>query len=244
MGKLTFKALTVIDLATTLAELCRVDSGHAYQATMQFENQWLSRYPRPLSCIFDAGTEFKAEFLACLIRNGIQPAPITVKNPQANAICERLHSTVGDILRTLLREKPPQNVVQAYELIDTALASAQFAVRAAVNRTLGHSPGGIVFHRDMFHPIPLLINYNMLRDKRQVQIDDNNRRANLRRRFMDYQPGQQVLVLKHNPGKLEDKAIGPFPILQVHVNGTVTIQRNPHVKERINVRRVRPYRSE
>ena len=244
MGKLTFKALTIIDLATTLAELCRVDSGHAYQATMQFENQWLSRYPRPLSCIFDAGTEFKAEFLACLIRNGIQPAPITVKNPQANAICERLHSTVGDILRTLLREKPPQNVVQAYELIDTALASALFAVRAAVNRTLGHSPGSIVFHRDMFHPIPLLINYNMLRDKRQVQIDDNNRRANLRRRFMDYQPGQQVLVLKHNPGKLEDKAIGPFPILQVHVNRTVTIQRNPHVKERINVRRVRPYRSE
>lgn len=243
-GNITFKALTIIDQATTLSEICRIDSGHAAQATMQFENQWLSRYPRPISCIFDAGTEFKAEFLQCLIRNGIKPSPITVKNPQANAICERLHSTVGDILRTLLREQPPQNVAQAYELIDAALASAQYAVRVAVNRALGHSPGAIVFHRDMFHPIPLLINYNMIRDKRQVQIDDNNRRANLKRRFMDYQPGQQVLVLKYNPSKLEDKAIGPFTIHQIHVNGTVTIQRTPFVRERINIRRIRPYRAQ
>jgi transposase InsO family protein len=243
-GNITFKALTIIDQATTLSEICRIDSGHAAQATMQFENQWLSRYPRPISCVFDAGTEFKAEFLQCLIRNGIHAVPITVKNPQANAICERLHSTVGDILRTLLREQPPQNVAQAYELIDSALASAQYAVRVSVNRTLGHSPGAIVFHRDMFHPIPLLINYNRLREKRQVQIDENNRRANLKRRFMDYQPGQQVLVLKHNPGKLEDRAIGPFTIHQVHVNGTVTIQRTQYVRERINIRRIRPYRTQ
>jgi hypothetical protein len=50
--------------------------------------------------------------------------------------------------------------------------------------------------------------------------------------------------LKYNPSKLEDKAIGPFTIHQVHVNGTVTIQRTPYVRERINIRRIRPYRAQ
>jgi hypothetical protein len=94
----------------------------------------------------------------------------------------------------------------------------------------------------MFHPIPLLVNYNDLRERRQVVIDDNNRRANLRRQVQDYQPGQEVLVLVYQPTKDEPRAIGPFTIERVHVNGTVTIRRNEHVTERINVRRVRPYR--
>jgi hypothetical protein len=51
-----------------------------------------------------------------------------------------------------------------------------------------------------------------------------------------------VLVLVYKPTKDEPRAIGPFRIERVHVNGTVTIRRNDHVTERINVRRVRPYR--
>jgi hypothetical protein len=141
-----------------------------------------------------------------------------------------------------MHENPPINVTQAYELVDTALASAQFAVRASVNRTMGLSPGAIVFHRDMFHAIPLLVNYNDLRERRQAVIDENNLRANRRRHFHDYQPGQEVLVLTFEPNKTEARAIGPFPIDQVHVNGTITIRRNNYVTERINVRRVRPYR--
>jgi len=196
-----------------------------------------------MSCIYDPGSEFiGAPFQACLDRNGIQRAPSTVKNPQSNAVCERLHSTIGDILRSMLNENPPSNVAQAYEVIDTALASAQFAVRASVHRTMGLSPGAIVFHQDMFHPIPLMVNYNDLRDRRQAVIDENNHRANRRRQSQDYQPGQEVLVLVYQPTKTDPRAIGPFCIERVHVNGTITIRRNEHVTERINVRRVRPYR--
>ena len=242
-GSIKFKALTIIDQATTLSELVRLDNGRSAHVAMHFENQWLSRYPRPMSCIYDPGSEFiGAPFQACLDRNGIQRAPSTVKKPQSNAVCERLHSTIGDILRSMLNENPPSNVAQAYEVIDTALASAQFAVRASVHRTMGLSPGAIVFHRDMFHPIPLLVNYNDLRDRRQAVIDENNHRANRRRQSQDYQPGQEVLVLVYQPTKTDPRAIGPFRIERVPVNGTITIRRNEHVTERINVRRVRPYR--
>ena len=241
-GDIVFSALTMIDMATTLSELVRVESGKSAQVAMQFENHWLARYPRPIVCIHDAGTEFTGRpFQRCLQRNGITPAQITVKNPQANAVCERMHSTIGDILRAMLHERPPINVGQAIDIADTALASTQFAIRASVHRAMGLSPGAMVFHRDMFHPIPLLINYEQLRERRQVLIDDNNRRANLRRRFQDYQPGQEVLVLTYKPDKLEPRADGPFTIELVHVNGTVTIRRNQHVTERINIRRVRPY---
>ncbi|KAG7372944.1 reverse transcriptase RNA-dependent DNA polymerase [Nitzschia inconspicua] len=243
IGVTKFKALTIIDTATLLVEAGRVENSSSAQAALVFENQWLARYPRPLTCIFDQGTEFEGAFLRCLHRNGIQAVPTTVKNPQANAICERMHSTLGDILRTLLREQPPATIVDAYGIIENALASVIFALRSSINRTFGVSPGALVFQRDMFHPIPLMIGYNQIRTERQRIIDDNNRRANLRRRYHDYQPDDQVLILKYNPSKLDERAQGPFRIHSVHTNGTVTIERRPNVLERINIRRIRPYRT-
>ena len=60
---------------------------------MLFENNWLARYPRPSRCLHDNGGEFTgAASLHMLRANGIKDVTTTVKNPQANAICERLRS--------------------------------------------------------------------------------------------------------------------------------------------------------
>ncbi len=40
--------------------------------------------------------------------------------------------------------------------------------------------------------------------------------------------------------KMEQTREGPFEIIHVHVNGTVTMQKGP-VEERLNVRQVIPY---
>jgi hypothetical protein len=77
-----------------------------------------------------------------------------------------MHSTVGGMLRTLCRQEPPQNVATAIELVDSALASAQYGLRTAVHRTLGISPGALVFQRDMLLPIPVLADYNMICQRR------------------------------------------------------------------------------
>ena len=82
----------------------------------------------------------------------------------------------------------------------------------------------------------------LLRDKRQLLIDEKLMRANSSRISYDNRPGDEVLVLAYKPDKLDPSATGPFRIERVHVNGTVTIRRNAHVTERINIRRVRPYR--
>ena len=83
--------------------------------------------------------------------------------------------------------------------------------------------------------IPLLADLQLIRDNRQLLINENLRQQNLKRRFFDFQVGQLVLILnsKLHPDKLEPRAPeGPFlTIIQIHVNGTVAIQRDKYITE-------------
>jgi hypothetical protein len=208
---------------------------------MQFENNWLARYPRPNQVIFDPGTEFKGEFRDMLRRHGIHPSPTTVKNPQANSICERLHQTVADVLRPLLYAEPPQHSLEAANVVDTALATAAYAARSSIHSTMKISPGAAVFQRDMLLDIPVMADFQLLKEKRQQLIDKNLARANRKRVAHDYAVGDQCLKLVYKPDKLQPKAEGPYTIERMHGNGSATIRILPLITERINLRRLRPY---
>jgi len=67
-------------------------------------------------------------------------------------------------------------------------------------------------------------------------------RQNAQRRTYDYALNQKVLKKVHDPNKLGIQTAGPYKIKKVHVNGTVTMELRPGVSERINIRRVIPYR--
>ena len=73
-------------------------------------------------------------------------------------------------------------------------------------------------------------------------VNENLRRANRKRYQFDYAPGQQVLKRVHNPTKLGVRTDGPYTIEPVHINGNLTIILRPGVTERINIRRVLPFR--
>ena len=72
---------------------------------------------------------------------GIKDVPALTKNPQANAICERMHQTVENILRASQRTRPPAAMPSAEQLADEALAMAQHVLRCAHSRALNASPG-------------------------------------------------------------------------------------------------------
>ena len=117
-------ALTMIDITSTLSETVRIENKTSTHMAMMFENHWLARYPRPTRCLHDQGTEFMGMgFQNMLHLNGIQSVPTSVRNPQANAVCERMHKTVQDMLQSSLRA-PPENVETAVELIDSCRAAA------------------------------------------------------------------------------------------------------------------------
>ena len=167
LGKVKIFTFTIIDTSTNLAEIKRIDNKTSAHISQLFVNEWLSRYPRPLRCIHDKGGEFVGfPFQDMLRRNGIRAVRITTKNPQANAIIERLHLTMGNMLCTQLKQAP--TVATAIEYVDNILASITYATRVATHRTLQISPGSLVFQRDMLLPIPIIANYAMLRAKRHA----------------------------------------------------------------------------
>ena len=197
----------------------------------------------PRNCIHDNGGEFNGFIFQELLESwGIKDVPTTSRNPTANAICERMHQTVGNILRTMIYTDPPHTVTEAKKLVDKALATAMHAMRASVSTTLGSSPGALVFGRDMFLNIPLIADWQLIAQRREQLVNESLRRQNLKRRRYDYIVGQRVLKKVHDPTKLGERTEGPYTINIVHVNGTVTIELSPGVTERINVRRIIPYR--
>ena len=113
-------------------------------------------------------------------------------------------------------------------------------MQSAGHRTYRVSPGAMVFNRDMLVPILLLINFDQLRQQRQVVIDKNARKQNLKRKFYDYHIGDQVFIRVKDPTTLQERNEGPYVVHEVHINGTVTIWRNEIIMERINIRRLHP----
>ena len=91
--------LTMIDPVTGWFEMAQIKDKTAAQVADTAERTWFTRYPYPNKVVLDRGKEFMAEF-SQMIKNdyGIKPRPITTRNPQANAIIERVHQTIGNIL--------------------------------------------------------------------------------------------------------------------------------------------------
>jgi transposase InsO family protein len=244
-----FKALTIIDPVTNLTELVRVSNKTSAHVASKFEQTWLARYPFPKNVIHDNGGEFTGwEFQRLLEKLNIKDEPITSKNPQSNAIVERMHQTVGNILRTLVHTTPPEDVTSAKRLVDEALSTTQHALRAAVSTALGSSPGALVFGRDMFLDVPMIADWHLIARRREQMVNESLRRENMKRRRYDYVQGQRVMMKVFKPNKLEATAKGPYRIVQVHVNGTVTLElrqageTNEAVLERVNIRRIIPYK--
>ena len=71
---------------------------------------------------------------------------ITTRNPQASAILERVHQTIGNIIRTF---KIQGMVLDEVSIWDGILATMMFAIRAKVHTTMQHTPAQLVFGRDL-----------------------------------------------------------------------------------------------
>ncbi len=105
-----------------------------------------------------------------------------------------------------------------------------------VHSTLGSSPGNLLFNRDMFLNIHLIADWHTITQRREHLINEKLMRENQNRRGYNYAPQQMVLEKKWKPKISGKQTSGPYKIVQVHVNGTVTIQLRPGLTERINTR--------
>ena len=240
---LTFHAMTMIDTCTNLVEIKHTLSTTAEEGAHAVETGWLLHYPRPLKIITDQGPEFSTDFTSMCNRHGVTHRPTTSRNPQANSIIERVHQTIRQVLRTVVKSKNPCSVEEGKHVIYETLATAMYACRAATLSALcGSTPGAVAFGRDMFMDIPYIADIIAIRNNRQLLVDKRLMRENAKRIRHDYTVGDLVWKKNHldYSDKLKHTVSGPYPITQVYTNGTVSIRLSPNVTERINIRRIRP----
>ncbi len=202
---------------------------------------WLCRYPRPKYLVCDNGSEFELHLKDLCKQYQIQRKPTTSKNPQANAIIERVHAVFNDMLRASGLDD--SDTIDAHR-IDQFIQDAAWAIRSTYHTVLKATPGEAIFGRDMLFDIPYIADWNEIGRRRQEQVDRNNARENDRRLPYDYVPGSKCLIINEINGEIQrkakDKHEGPYVVTDVYTNGTVRIQRGS-VNERINIRRLTPF---
>ena len=237
--RLTCQCLTMIDPATGWFEIHPREDKTAITAANIVEQQWLSRYPWPTQITFDRGREFLGqEFQNMTEDYGLVCKPITTQNPQANAILERIHQVIANIIRTFELQ---DNYLDEEDPWGGILAATAFAVRATYHTTLQKTPGQLVFGRDMILNIEHKANWEYIRARKQALINKNNLRENSKRKHHTYQKGELVMLRIGSENKYERPYEGPHRILRVNTNGTVKLQIGA-VTDTITIRRLHPYK--
>jgi hypothetical protein len=91
----------MIDPATSWFENKEVQNREAQTVASVVEQTWLTRYRWPTIVVFDKGTDFMGDFARMVAKDyGIERKGISVRNTHAHAIIERIHQTIGNIIRT------------------------------------------------------------------------------------------------------------------------------------------------
>jgi hypothetical protein len=67
-----------------------------------------------------------------------------------------MHQTADNVIHTLTHVQPPQNILHANQIVDSALATIMHAIRCSMHHALNISPGAFVYQQDMFLYITLI----------------------------------------------------------------------------------------
>ncbi len=154
-----------------------------------------------------------------------------------NAILERIHDILGNMLRT--SELNMAEMMKPSDM-DVFLSDAPWAICSTHHTVLKASPGAGIFGRDMLFDIPFIADWQKVGEHKQRLTDLNNTRENKSRIDYDYKVGQKVLlrkegILRNAESRWHKK---PWLITSVHTNGEITVQCGNKM-ERINIRRAK-----
>jgi transposase InsO family protein len=245
-NEVTLHCLTMIDPATGWFEIVEVDGKGSDEIANQFKMNWINRYPWPTQVMMDRGCEFMGDVITLLKKEyGIARKPITTRNPQANAMVERAHQTIHNLIRS-------QQIKGRDDLAngswDGILSAVGFAMRSTVHTTTQATPAQLVFNRDAIHNVRFEADWQYIKQRKQKLIRQNNQRENATRKPHTYALGEKVVV-KQDPNRKHgsDHYKGPFTVTNVYDNGTVRLRRRTQqggaVFQTWNIRNVFPYKA-
>ena len=98
----------------------------------------------------------------------INKKPISKRNPQANAMVERVHQTIGNMIRTFpIHNSPDLDEDDPWSGILLAVA---FGMRAMVHTTTRATPMQTVFGRDAVLGVVHRANWQYIKERKQKLI--------------------------------------------------------------------------
>jgi hypothetical protein len=112
--------------------------------------------------IYNNGSEL--HFSSLCDTYGIKRKPTSVKNPQANAVLERIHAVVTNMVCT--SELDMAELVKARD-IDIFLSVATWAICSTYCTVLKASPGAATFGRDMLFGILFIADWKKIGQHRK-----------------------------------------------------------------------------
>ena len=88
---------------------------------------------------------------------------ISIRNPQANVIVERVHQTIGNIIRTFKIQEMDLGYENPWEGI---LSSIMFAIQSTVRTTTQHTPSQLGFCGDTILNINQEANWQLIKQRK------------------------------------------------------------------------------
>eukprot|EP00957_Ditylum_brightwellii_P182796 13923080-Ditylum_brightwellii.AAC.1 len=152
---------------------------------------------------------------------GIKGKSITARNPQANAIVERAHEIVGDILCIFKIGTAKLDPDYPWGSI---LSAVMFALKSTIHTTHKATSMQFVFRRDAILNVMHLANWWYIQKNQQKIISKNNKQENVKWKLHEYQVNNKVMI--KNGQKLKygiNMYSGLYQITRFHNNRTVHI---------------------
>eukprot|EP00957_Ditylum_brightwellii_P131456 10026330-Ditylum_brightwellii.AAC.1 len=178
----------MIDPVTSWFEIADMNTKRADIIANVAETTQLTRYPYLTQAVLDRRKEFMALFSEMILKDyGVKKRPITVRNTQANSIIERMHQTIGNMMRSFdvhstgIDEKDPWTGI---------LSSVRFATRLTVHTTMQATPMQLVFGRNTILDVMHDADWNCIKQRREELIRKNNELKNKKRKTHNYQIGE------------------------------------------------------
>ena len=98
----------------------------------------------------------------------------------------------------------------------------------------------LVFGWDAILNTKDVANWEHIQHSKQLRINHNNKRENMRRNNHQYKVGENILVKRKKNSKHKLEFMGPFPITQINDNGTVLFQKGI-INDATKICRIKPF---
>jgi len=246
--------LAIIDIFSKYIKLYALRRATTENILKKMTKDYIPKYGPVKQLLTDNGTQFNNtkwyDQLQCM---RVKPLYTTTYHPESNPV-ERANREIGRILRTYCHAKHTSWVQWLHTI--------EFWLNNTTHESTGYTPQQIMCGTRHKLTIDKLIDFPKEADTTSEMIicelvkkrlkkcaQQRNQTKDKNKRFITYQPGQQVLVKEHRLSSAEDKTIhkffllyrGPYDIVEVRGNNTVTIKLESGQTQIHNMKNVKLY---